>query len=182
MSLLHEVCQLLPASDQATFDRIAASVVVEGRRFCSPFTKVMSSELQEFHPILMMLRCCIVFKEESYLKRVSCLSNALCIYNNVVVSYTSHQVPSHHFKHGPSPLLRGQRFSSGTSLLHNMLAYIKYMLIQIWMCSPQETFQMYQTLPCNHHIHPHHMMKSLPVLHKVIWKHKALNQCYKRLT
>jgi len=148
--------------------------------------KIMSSELQEFHPIPMMLKCCIVFKEESYLKRVSslpCHINALCTYNNVIVSYTSHQVPSHHFKYGPSPLLRGQRFSSGTSLLHNTHAYIKHTFIQIWMYSPQETFQMYQTLPCNHHIHPHHMMKSPPVLHnKVIQKHKALNQCYKRLT
>ena len=29
--LLHEVCQLLPASDQAAFDRIAASVIAEGK-------------------------------------------------------------------------------------------------------------------------------------------------------
>jgi len=30
MPLLHEVCQLLPASDQAAFDRVAASVLAEG--------------------------------------------------------------------------------------------------------------------------------------------------------
>lgn len=29
--LLHEVCQLLPANDQVTFDRIAASVIGEGK-------------------------------------------------------------------------------------------------------------------------------------------------------
>ena len=33
MHLLHEVCQLLPASDQAAFDRVAASVVAEGEYF-----------------------------------------------------------------------------------------------------------------------------------------------------
>lgn len=29
--LLHEVCQLLPANDQVIFDRVAASVITEGK-------------------------------------------------------------------------------------------------------------------------------------------------------
>ncbi|XP_065898644.1 delphilin-like isoform X3 [Dysidea avara] len=79
-SLLHEVCQLLPASDQAAFDRIAASVVTEG---VPPNTDNVE----------------MLYRVQGGLLPQEML-------------YTSHQVPSHHFKYGPSPLLRGQRFSS----------------------------------------------------------------------
>ena len=30
--LLHEVCQLLPAGDQAVFDKVAAAVITEGQQ------------------------------------------------------------------------------------------------------------------------------------------------------
>ena len=36
--LLHEVCQLLPASDQAVFDRVAASVIAEGNQYPHIYT------------------------------------------------------------------------------------------------------------------------------------------------